>query len=381
MEKDKQVIYLDNNASTPLDKKVLEAMLPYFSEIFANSNSTHLLGRKAYDAVKVARKQVSELIGSDANEIVFTSGATESINLAIKGIAESYIFKGKHIVTVSTEHSAVIDTCRYLESKGFELTYLTVDNHGLIDLNELKSVIRDDTILVTVMYVNNETGVIQPIREIADITHGKHALFMSDCTQAVGKIPINVDDLGIDLMCFSGHKMYAPKGIGALYVRQRNTKVKISPLLHGGGHEGGLRSGTLNVTGIVGLGMACEIAQVEMNLSYERILKLRNKLEAGLLRISGTFLNGSVEKRIFHVSNICFRDKEASILIAKMKNIAVSNGSACSSMIIEPSHVLKAMGLSDDDSFSSIRFSLGKFNTEVEIDEVVKRFKEEIGYC
>lgn len=381
MEKDKQVIYLDNNASTPLDKKVLEAMLPYFSEIFANSNSTHLLGRKAYDAVKVARKQVSELIGSDANEIVFTSGATESINLAIRGIAESYIFKGKHIVTVSTEHSAVIDTCRYLESKGFELTYLTVDNHGLIDLNELKSVIRDDTILVTVMYVNNETGVIQPIREIADITHGKHALFMSDCTQAVGKIPINVDDLGIDLMCFSGHKMYAPKGIGALYVRQRNTKVKISPLLHGGGHEGGLRSGTLNVTGIVGLGMACEIAQVEMNLSYERILKLRNKLEAGLLRISGTFLNGSVEKRIFHVSNICFRDKEASILIGKMKNIAVSNGSACSSMIIEPSHVLKAMGLSDDDSFSSIRFSLGKFNTEVEIDEVVKRFKEEIGYC
>ncbi len=378
MENIKQVIYLDNNASTPLDKKVLEAMLPYFSDVFSNANSTHLLGIKANDAVKVAREQVSELIGADTNEIVFTSGATESINLAIKGVAENYISKGKHIVTVATEHGAVLDTCRYLESKGFDITYLSVDNYGLIDLNELRNVLRDDTILVSVMYVNNETGVIQPINEIADITHGTNAVFMSDCTQAVGKIPVNVDDLGVDLMSFSGHKMHAPKGIGALYVRQRKNKIKISPLLHGGGHERGLRSGTLNVTGIVGLGKACEIALVEMNINYERIIKLRNKLENGLLKISGSFLNGNSDERIFHVSNMCFRGQEANILIGKMRNIAVSNGAACSSMVIEPSHVLKAMGLSDEEAYASIRFSIGKFNSENEIDEVVRRFTVEI---
>jgi cysteine desulfurase len=374
----KNFIYLDNNASTQIDDRVLNAMLPFFSDIYANANSIHQLGIKANEAVKVARGQVSELIGATTNEVIFTSGATEAINIAIKGVAENYVSKGKHIVTVSTEHSAVLDTCRDLERRGYELTYLSVKKDGLIDLKELKSVLCKDTILVSVMYVNNEIGVLQPIKEIADLAHSVDALFFSDCTQAVGKIPVNVDDFGIDLMCFSGHKIYAPKGVGTLYFRQRNKNVKISPLFHGGGHEKGLRSGTLNVSGIVGLGKACEIAQNEMVLNSEKIIKLRDKLENGLLKISGTSLNGNVEKRIFHVSNIAFHGLNASILMGKMKNLAVSNGAACSSMVIEPSHVLKAMMLTDEEAFSSIRFSLGKFNTENEIDEVLQQFTLDI---
>jgi cysteine desulfurase len=294
MEAKKQVIYLDNNATTQIDKRVLDAMMPFLTNEFANANSTHQFGVHAYEAVKSARVQVSELIGAEAHEIVFTSGSTEAINLAIKGVAENYQSKGKHIVTVSTEHSAVLDTCQYLETKGFEVTYLSVKSDGLIDLNELKTVLRDDTILVSVMLANNETGVIQPIKEIAELSHGVGALFMSDATQAVGKIAVNVDELGIDLLCLSGHKLYAPKGVGALYVRQRMNRVKIPALLHGGGHEKGLRSGTLNVPGIVALGEACAIAKKELSKNAESIGALRDYLETELLKIEGTSVNGNI---------------------------------------------------------------------------------------
>ena len=376
MNTQRQIIYLDNNATTPIDKRVLEAMMPFLTENFANANSTHQFGVDAFEAVKTARNQVSELIGAEAYEIVFTSGSTEAINLAIKGVAENYYQKGKHIVTVSTEHPAVLDTCKYLETKGYEITYLPVLSDGLIDLAELKSILRDDTILVSVMLANNETGVLQPIKEIAELAHVVGAIFMTDATQAVGKIPINVDALGIDLMCMSGHKMYAPKGVGALYVRQRMNHIKLPAIIHGGGHERGVRSGTLNVPGIVALGAACEIAQDEMKDDAERIGILRNELEKELLKIPGTFLNGNVSNRIFNVSNICFTGFDANVMIGRMKNIAVSNGSACSSATVEPSHVLNAMRLSNDEAYASIRFSLGKFNNENEVQAVIKTFKE-----
>ena len=359
MEIKKQIIYLDNNATTKVDKRVLDAMMPFLTNEFANANSTHQFGLVAYEAVKVARIRVSELIGAEANEIVFTSGSTEAINLAIKGVAENYSGKGKHIVTVSTEHPAVLDTCKNLETKGFEVTYLPVKPDGMIDTSELKNALREDSILVCVMYVNNETGVIQSLKEIAEITHKAGALFMSDTTQAVGKIPLNVDALGIDLLCMSGHKFYAPKGVGALYVRQRFNHVKLPALLNGGGHENGLRSGTLNVPGIVALGAACEIAKSEMKQDAESIFALRNELEDELLKISGTYVNGNIERRLFNVSNICFRGFDANVMIGRMGNVAVSNGSACSSATFEPSHVLTEMGLSDDDAFASIRFSVG----------------------
>ena len=378
----KQIIYLDNNATTPIDKKVLEAMMPFLTTDFANANSTHQFGVGAYEAVKVARKQVADLVGAEPYEIVFTSGSTEAINLAIKGVAENYQKKGKHIVTVSTEHSAILDTCEYLESKGYEVTYLSVKSDGLIDLNELKSVLRDDTILVSVMFANNETGVIQPIKEISELAHNVGALFMSDTTQAVGKIGINADDFGIDLLCMSGHKLYAPKGVGALFVRQRENRVKIPALLHGGGHEKGLRSGTLNVPGIVAFGMACELAQKEMSDNAERIRELRDYLETELLKLDDTSVNGNKEKRLYNTSNILFRDADSDAIIMGLSNpetnlplIAVSNGSACTSAKIEPSHVLTAMGLNETEAFNSIRFSLGKFNTKAEIDVVIENVK------
>lgn len=376
MELKKQILYLDNNATTQVDKRVLDAMMPFLTDIFANANSTHQFGVVAYDAVKAARVQVAELIGAEAYEIIFTSGSTEAINLAIKGVAENYIEKGKHIVTISTEHPAVLDTCKHLESKGYEVTYLPVLPDGMINLRELKSVLREDTILVSVMFANNETGVLQPIKEIAELSHAVGALFMSDATQAVGKIPINVDSLGIDLMCMSGHKFYTPKGVGALYVRQRTKRVKLAALMHGGGHENGLRSGTLNVPGIVALGVACEIAKDDMNQDATRIAELRNVLENELLKIPFTRVNGNTENRIFNVSNICFRGFDANVMIGRMKNVAVSNGSACSSATVKPSHVLTSMGLSDDDAFASIRFSLGKFNNENEIQTVLKLIYE-----
>ena len=382
MEAKKQVIYLDNNATTQIDKRVLDAMMPFLTNEFANANSTHQFGVHAYEAVKAARVQVSELIGAEAHEIVFTSGSTEAINLAIKGVAENYQSKGKHIVTVSTEHSAVLDTCQYLETKGFEVTYLSVKADGLIDLGELKTVLREDTILVSVMLANNETGVIQPIKEIAELSHGVGALFMSDATQAVGKIAVNVDELGIDLLCLSGHKLYAPKGVGALYVRQRMNRVKIPALLHGGGHEKGLRSGTLNVPGIVALGEACAIAKKELSKNAESIGALRDYLETELLKIDGTSVNGNTSLRLFNTSNILFRNADSDAVIMGLSNpetdlplIAVSNGSACTSASIEPSHVLTAMGLDEVAAFSSIRFSIGKFNTKKEMDIVIDAVK------
>lgn len=348
-------------------------MLPFLKQNFANPNSTHYFGRTINEAVRSARTQVAHLIGADDKEIIFTSGSTEAINIALKGIAENYSDKGKHIITVSTEHKAVLDTCKFLESRGYEVTYLRVQQNGLIDLNDLKSSLRSDTILVCVMFVNNETGVIQPIQEIASLTHEAGAMFMTDATQAVGKIDIDLDALEIDLLCLSGHKMYVPKGIGALYVRKG---IKLPAYSHGGGHENGLRSGTLNVPGIVALGKACEIAEQEMKQDAERIVSLRNELERELLKIPETFVNGSTENRIYNVSNICFKGLDANVMIGRMKNIAVSNGSACTAAIVEPSHVLRAMGLSDEDAFASIRFSLGKFNTAEEIKTVIKTISE-----
>jgi cysteine desulfurase len=366
------ISYLDYNSTTPIDPRVLDAMLPFLKDNFANSSNTHHFGQSINEKVKQAREQIADFINAESNELIFTSGATEAINIAIKGVAESYSTKGKHIITVSTEHKAVLDTCKDLERKGFEVTYLPVQSNGLIDLAEFQKAIRPDTILVSIMYVNNETGVIQPIKEISKIAHKKEALFMTDATQAAGKIEIDVDDLGIDLLCFSGHKMYAPKGIGALYVKN---KTKLTPQIHGGGHEKGLRSGTLNVPGIIALAKACDIASGEMAQNLKMISQLRNSLEKHFLKLPKTFVNGDSQNRIFNTSNICFVGQDANVLIGRMKNIAVSNGSACSSAIVEPSHVLKAMGLSDDDSFASLRFSIGKFNTEEDIAHVIQKIK------
>lgn len=390
----KQIIYLDNNATTPIDKRVLEAMIPFLTNEFANANSTHQFGVTAYEAVKKARTEVADLIGAEAHEIIFTSGSTEAINLAIKGVAENYSSKGKHIITVRTEHSAILDTCGYLETKGFEVTYLSVSKDGLVDINELKEALRRDTILVSVMLANNETGVLQNIKEIAKLAHLSGALFMSDATQAVGKIPINVDDCEIDMLCISGHKLYGPKGVGALYVRQRAKRVKIPAMIHGGGHEKGIRSGTLNVPGIVALGEACSIAQKEMIKTAEKVTLLRDFLESELLKVDGTSVNGSTVSRLFNTSNILFKDADSDAIIMGLSNledelplIAVSNGSACTSASIEPSHVLTAMGLDEKSAFSSIRFSLGKFNTQTEVQtaidsikKIVFRLREMINY-
>lgn len=369
-----KIIYLDNNATTPLDPRAFEAMMPYFTEQYANAASNHQLGSSANQGVRNARENVAELIGADASEIIFTSGATEAVNLAIKGIAESYLGKGKHIVTVSTEHPAVLDTCQYLESKGIEITYLPVDENGIVNMDEVEGSIRNETILVSVMLVNNETGVIQPIEEIATVAHNKGALFMTDATQAVGKMPIKVNEMGIDLMAFSGHKFYGPKGAGGLYVRSRRpNKVKIGALVHGGGHERGMRSGTLNVPGIVGLGKATEVAVNGMKEDRIKITELRQYLERELLRIPDTLVNGHHNERLYNVTNICFRGADADAIIAALEDIAVSNGSACSSVKVEPSHVLVEMGLSPEDAYSSIRYSLGRQNTMEEIRTAVEK--------
>lgn len=366
------ILYFDYNSTTPVDPKVLDAMLPFLQDNFANPSSSHHYGLLINEKVKEARQQIADFLNAEPNELLFTSGATEAINLAIKGVAESYNNKGKHIVTVSTEHKAVLDTCQDLEKKGFEITYLPVNEEGLIDLEEIKQALRPDTILVSVMLVNNETGVIQPIAEIAEIAHENGSLMMTDATQAVGKLPINVEQLNIDLLCFSGHKIYAPKGIGALFVRQRARKTKIIAQTHGGGHEYGLRSGTLNVPGIIGLAKACEIADVEMDINKLQITLLRDCLESELTKLPRTSVNGHTANRVYNTSNICFDGQDASMIIGRMKNVAVSNGSACSSSVIEPSHVLRAMHLNEDKAFGSIRFSLGKYNTMNEIHAVLK---------
>jgi cysteine desulfurase len=370
------LIYLDYNSTTPVDKRVLESILPFLTENFANASSSHHFGVRVNHIINNAREQIADFIGADENELIITSGSTESINIALKGVSENYIYKGKHIVTATTEHKAVLDTCKFLETRGFEVTYLPVGKDGILDLEDLKKSIREDTILVCVMCVNNETGVIQPIKEIGSLAHDKGALFMTDTTQAVGKIDIDVDEFNIDLLCFSGHKMYGPKGIGALYVRSRMNRIKLATFMHGGAQEKGIRSGTLNVPGVISLAKACEIAQIEMRQDAERVSVFRDELENVLLKIEGSFVNGNRENRIFNTTNICFPNVDANVLIGKMKNIAVSNGSACTSAIVEPSHVLTAMGLSKNEAFGSIRFSLGKYNTKDEVISVTQLIKE-----
>jgi cysteine desulfurase len=366
-------VYLDNNATTQVDPRILEIMIPYFTEHFGNAASrSHSFGWEADEAVSYAREQIAQLIGPDTKEIIFTSGATESINLALKGIYQAYASKGNHIITVSTEHKAVLDTCKHIEKLGGDITYLPVNTGGLIDVKQLQKALKPSTILVAVMYANNETGTIQPIKEISAITKKHGALFFTDATQAVGKIPIDVIKDGIDLMAFSAHKLYGPKGIGALYVRRKNPRVKVTAQIDGGGHERGIRSGTLNVPGIVGFGKACNLCMFEMENESQRISKLRDKLESELLKLDGTFVNGSREQRLPQVTNISFKRVEGeNLMIGINKNIAVSSGSACTSATLEPSHVLKAMGVSDDVARSSLRFSLGRFTTDEEIDYAV----------
>jgi len=373
-------IYLDNNATTPCDPRVVEAMLPYFTERFGNAASrTHAFGWTADAAVELAREQVAQLIGAVPEEIVFTSGATEGDNLALRGVFEMYAAKGNHIITEVTEHKAVLDSCRHIEKLGGEITYLPVDEKGMIDLNELESAIRPDTILIAIMYANNETGVIQPVRRISEIARRHGVLFFTDATQAVGKIPVDVERDGIDLLTFSAHKIYGPKGVGAVYVRRKNPRVRISAQIDGGGHERGMRSGTLNVPGIVGLGKACEICFREMENEYPRIVGLRNKLEEGLLSVGDAFVNGSVEDRLPQVTNISFRYTGGRNLLTGLdKNIAVSSGSACTSASLAPSYVLKAMGVDDDPAHASLRFSLGRFTTEEEIDYTIQSVSDTV---
>lgn len=366
-------IYLDNNATTPMDPRVLEAMIPYFVQKFGNSASrNHAFGWVAEEAVDYAREQVAQLIGANEKEIIFTSGATESDNLALKGVFEMYKEKGNHIITMTTEHKAVLDACKHLEKLGARVTYLTPKPDGMIDLEQLVAAMSQETILVSIMYGNNEIGVIQPVKEIAAIAHQFGALFMTDATQAVGKIPVNVIEDGIDLLALSAHKMYGPKGVGALYVRRKNPRVKVTAQMDGGGHERGMRSGTLNVPGIVGLGKACELGRLEMQQDAIRLSALRDKLESALTKLEESYVNGNVNHRLPHTANISFKYVEGEGLMMAMKDLAVSSGSACTSASLEPSYVLKSLGLSDDLAHSSIRFGLGRFTTEEEVDRAIE---------
>ncbi|MBF9140731.1 IscS subfamily cysteine desulfurase [Hymenobacter properus] len=372
-------IYLDNNATTPLDPRVLEAMMPYLTDVFGNAASrNHPFGWAAEEAVDYAREQIAKLINCDAKEIIFTSGATESDNLGIKGVFEMYSQKGNHIITATTEHKAVLDTCKHIEKLGGKVTYLPVNEQGLISLEELEAAMTPQTILVTIMYGNNETGTIQPIREIAKIAHAHGALFMTDATQAVGKIPVDVIADGIDIMAFSGHKIYGPKGVGALYVRRKNPRVKVTAQMDGGGHERGMRSGTLNVPGIVGLGKACEVAMQDMEADTARLSAMRDRLERELLTLEESYVNGSREHRLPHVTNISFKYVEGEGLMMGVKDLAVSSGSACTSASLEPSYVLKALGLSDDLAHSSLRFGLSRFTTDEQIDYAINHVKEAV---
>lgn len=372
-------VYLDYNATTPVDERVLETMLPFFTQKFGNAASrNHAFGWQAEEAVDTAREQAANLIGAEPREIIFTSGATEAVNLAIKGVFELYKAKGNHIITCVTEHKAVLDTCRHLEKFGAEITWLPVKEDGLIDLAELDKAFTDETILVAVMYGNNETGVIQPVREISDRTRRHGALFFTDATQAAGKIPINTDTDGIDLMAFSAHKMYGPKGTGALYVRRRNPRVRIAAQTDGGGHEQGMRSGTLNVPGIAGFGKACELCLLEMDKDAQRLARLRDKLEQALITIEESYVSGNREHRLPNVTNIAFNHIGGEGLITSIKNLAVSSGSACASASPEPSYVLKSLGLTDDLARSSIRFSLGRFTTEEEVDFAIEEVRKAV---
>jgi cysteine desulfurase len=349
-------------------------MIPYFTENFGNAASrNHSFGWHAEEAVDYAREQIAQLIGADPKEIIFTSGATEGDNLGIKGVYEMYASKGNHIITCTTEHKAVLDTCKHIEKLGGEVTYLEVDKEGLVNLAELEAAIKPTTILIAIMYANNEIGVIQPVRAISAIAKKHGVLVFSDAVQAVGKIPVNVSEDGIDIMAFTAHKMYGPKGIGALYVRRKNPRVKVTAQMDGGGHERGMRSGTLNVPGIVGFGKACELAREEMQKDADRLSLLRDKLETALLQIEETYVNGSRQHRLPHVSNVSFKYVEGEgLLMGFNKNIALSSGSACTSASLEPSYVLKALGLGDDLAHSSLRFGLGRFTTEEQIDYTIK---------
>ena len=370
-----KIIYLDNNATTRVDERVLDAMLPYFTDYYANSTSTHLAGLTVKEAVENAAWQTADLINANADEIVFTSGATESINLAIKGLADQ---GKKHIVTIQTEHKAVLETCHFMESIGFEVTYLPTAADGLLDIQLLQEIITDKTLVFIGMFSNNETGVIQNINAISKTLKAKNVLFICDATQAAGKIPIDVKTLGIDLLALSAHKFYGPKGVGALYISAK-AKVKLKPQTLGGGQQRKLRSGTLNVPGIIGLGKAAEIALKEQQEDQKRIEVLRNKLEKGLLQFEGSFVNGNTENRIYNTSNICFPGVNSEQLILALGNISVSNGASCSAVTSEPSHVLKAMGLSDEEALNSIRFSLGRFTTSEEIDVAIEQVLELVG--
>jgi len=373
-------IYMDNHATTPMDPRVLEAMLPYFMEKFGNAASrNHPFGWAAEEAVEHAREQVAKLIGATAKEIIFTSGATESDNLAIKGVAEMYREKGNHIITAVTEHKAVLDTCKRLEKYGYRVTYMPVQKNGLVDLEELKKAIDDKTILVTIMAANNEIGVLQPWAEIGKICREKGVLFHTDGVQAIGKVPIDVNKDNIDLMSITAHKIYGPKGVGALYVRRKNPRVQISPIIDGGGHERGMRSGTLNVAGIVGLGKACELAREEMDKEAKRLGGLRDRLRERIMsRLDETYINGTMEHRLPGNLNISFAYVEGESLLMGINDVAVSSGSACTSATLEPSYVLKALGTGDDLAHSSIRFGIGRFNSEAEVDYVADRVCETV---
>jgi len=381
----KTPIYMDYHATTPVDPRVLESMLPYFTEKFGNAASrNHSFGWEAEQAVEKARKQIADLIGASPKEIVFTSGATESDNLAIKGVAEMYAEKGNHIITAATEHKAVLDTTKKLEKQGFQITYLPVQKDGLVDLNRLRDAITDKTILISIMHANNEIGVVQPVREIGAIAQEKGVLFHTDAVQAIGKIPLNVVEDGVHLASLSAHKIYGPKGIGALYVRRRNPRVQLTAQMDGGGHERGMRSGTLAVPNIVGLGEACAICQDEMAEEAARLGALRDRLKNKLMTdLDEVYINGSMEHRLPNNLNISFAYVEGESLLMGINDIAVSSGSACTSATLEPSYVLKALGAGDELAHSSIRFGLGRFNTEEEVDyvgqkvvDVVKKLRE-----
>src|SRR5580700_151268 len=380
-------IYLDNHATTPMDPRVLDAMVPYFTQYFGNAASrNHEFGWVAEQAVDKARKQIADLIGASAREIIFTSGATESDNLAIKGVAEMYAEKGNHIITAATEHKAVLDTCKKLEKNGYRVTYLPVKGDGLVDLDMLRESITDKTILVTIMYANNEIGVLQPVAEIGKICREKGVLFHTDGVQAIGKVPVDVNKDNIDLMSITAHKLYGPKGVGALYVRRKNPRVRLTAQMDGGGHEGGLRSGTLNVPGIVGLGEACAICAREMDAESARLRRLRDRLRAKLeAELEDVSVNGGMEYRLPHNLNMSFAGVESESLMMGMTGVAVSSGSACTSAAAgrEPSYVLQAMGVPDEAARTAIRFGLGRFNTEDEVDcaaaravQAVKKLRE-----
>ena len=373
-------IYMDNHATTPLDPRVLEEMLPYFMEKFGNAASrNHSFGWAGEEGVETARERVAKLVGATTKEIIFTSGATESDNLAIKGVAEMYKEKGNHIITAVTEHKAVLDTCKRLEKYGYRVAYLPVQKDGLVDLDDLKRAIDDKTILVTIMAANNEIGVLQPVAEIGKLCRERGVIFHSDATQAVGKVPVDVNKQNIDVMSISAHKMYGPKGVGALYVRRKNPRVQISAIIDGGGHERGMRSGTLNVPGIVGLGKACLICMEDMPKESCHLAGMRNRLRDNIMsRLDEVYINGSMEHRLPGNLNISFAYVEGESLLMGINDVAVSSGSACTSATLEPSYVLKALGTGDDLAHSSIRFGIGRFNTEAEIDYVADRVVETV---